>query len=848
MTAGAWHSCGLRIDGTVACWGNAWEHRTDTPGDQLRAISAGGSHTCGLRADGTVVCWGDDHDGTTDVPEGHFSSVSAGGRQSCGLRTDNTVACWGSNYFGQADPPQGEVRSVAAATDYSCAVRADNTVVCWGYSDEGATDAPDGHFSSVSAGGRQSCGLRIDGTVACWGYSVNERADAPAGELAAVSGGREHFCGLRADSTAVCWGHHGHGRTFAPREHFSAVSAGGRHSCGLRTDRTIVCWGDGVFGQSDAPHGEFSTVAAGGWHSCGLRTDGTVACWGDSNQTRDVPEGRFEAVAAGLEHSCGLREDASVVCWGLGDDARTDAPEGQFTAVAPGLWHTCGLREDASVVCWGNNGYGQSTAPEQAQFSAVTAGTFHTCGLRSDGTVACWGNNLGGETDAPDGEFTAIAASDVNTCGVRADGTVACWGVKLVLPPAGARRAVPPDHPDPGACRPYGPTHSPTAGFPLPSWASPSKGTVRVVVLFVDFPDVVATHSTEREAEFGLPHAEEYMEAVSLGRLDIEFVPLHRWLRAEHSLSHYVTVRGAVELAINDEAVRQAGSDVDFGEFDIMLVVMPSSHLGGGNSTGGVVTPAGSIPTTRINTVPFDEPRDAGDWGSVAAHELAHNLGLLDLYPYDASRHELPEASSGRVWINVELGLMSIHVYFVASVQDRRLAHLWRHADGYQSTSYRHHVRALEMLAWSRWQLGWLDADSVICITDPEATVALSPVADPGDGNAMAAVPLSAHEVIVVESRRKIGYDLGLDYRTHDGASTTFPALLTEGVLVYTLDARRHTGALPMTVAGDTGNGQVDGYPILTVGESITLRGYTITVVADGGDTHTVSISRADDG
>ena len=58
--------------------------------------------------------------------------------------------------------------------------------------------------------------------------------------------------------------------------------------------------------------------------------------------------------------------------------------------------------------------------------------------------------------------------------------------------------------------------------------------------------------------------------------------------------------------------------------------------------------------------------------------------------------------------------------------------------------------------------------------------------------------PLNAREVIVIESRRKLGYDLG----------------------------------------------RVDGFPVLTVGESVTLRGYTITVAGDGDGAHTVTVTR----
>ncbi len=147
------------------------------------------------------------------------------------------------------------------------------------------------------------------------------------------------------------------------------------------------------------------------------------------------------------------------------------------------------------------------------------------------------------------------------------------------------------------------------------------------------------------------------------------------------------------------------------------------------------------------------------------------------------------------------------------------------------------------MLAWSRWQLGWLEPDQVLCVTDKHTTVTLTPVADPGRGTAMVAIPLSRSEVIVIESRHRIGYDKGQEYQAPNGAQTTFPALLTEGVLVYTVDATLGSGNLPVKVAGDSGNGQVDDYPILTRGQSVTTHGYTITVISTTPNT-TITITQ----
>ena len=139
-TSGAWlavdacdrHTCGIRSDGTVACWGSntngngIYVGQADPPSVTLAAISAGSLHSCGLRTDGTIECWGADHQGQLEVLTGKFESVSAGSWHSCGLRIDGSVACWGSNDRGQADPPPGGFVSVSAGTQLSPAACAAN--------------------------------------------------------------------------------------------------------------------------------------------------------------------------------------------------------------------------------------------------------------------------------------------------------------------------------------------------------------------------------------------------------------------------------------------------------------------------------------------------------------------------------------------------------------------------------------------------------------------------------------------------------------------------------------------------------------------------------------------------
>lgn len=59
-------------------------------------VGVGSRHSCVLKADQSVICWGDNGDGQTDVPSGLVGvvQVSVGAYHSCALQSDGVVACW----------------------------------------------------------------------------------------------------------------------------------------------------------------------------------------------------------------------------------------------------------------------------------------------------------------------------------------------------------------------------------------------------------------------------------------------------------------------------------------------------------------------------------------------------------------------------------------------------------------------------------------------------------------------------------------------------------------------------------------------------------------------------------
>jgi alpha-tubulin suppressor-like RCC1 family protein len=65
-------------------------------GDRL---TAGNSHSCAIRSDGTLACWGDDAYGETSlIPPGAFAQVSAGETHSCALNIAGGIQCWGGTW------------------------------------------------------------------------------------------------------------------------------------------------------------------------------------------------------------------------------------------------------------------------------------------------------------------------------------------------------------------------------------------------------------------------------------------------------------------------------------------------------------------------------------------------------------------------------------------------------------------------------------------------------------------------------------------------------------------------------------------------------------------------------
>lgn len=128
VSAGGFHTCGVRSDRSLWCWGHGdygelgLGDRTDrlvptrvgSEVDWARVSANISGHTCGVRTDRSLWCWGNNRLGQlglgdrtrrlvpTLVGAGvQWASVSGGAGHTCGVRTDLSLWCWGWNSSGQ---------------------------------------------------------------------------------------------------------------------------------------------------------------------------------------------------------------------------------------------------------------------------------------------------------------------------------------------------------------------------------------------------------------------------------------------------------------------------------------------------------------------------------------------------------------------------------------------------------------------------------------------------------------------------------------------------------------------------------------------------------------------------
>ena len=462
-------------------------------------VAAGDRHTCAVRPDGAVYCWGaNDHgqlgDGTTSglpVQVGSSgarpSAIVSGGAFSCAITADGAVFCWGDNHFGQLGtggdasrptPVRPCPASMAAAaisrrrrahlrrrTPSSPARRTPATLaLCWGANEHGQlgdgrrVDRPTPSRrppSELERDRRSPPAARIPArspppTKATWSAGARRRRTARARALA----GRDAGHAASVDGAAVR----------RRQSRVRVIAAGGAHTCvnARSRRRRSRCFGANDHGQlgdgatpplparrrdAGAAPATATSAAAGAAHSCALDDDGRVWCWGRGDEGQLGDGARVRPAGAGHGRA-GRPAQRAGGRGGRRPQLRARRPTARSCAGGAGRrasWATGGNTrtrcaptgspdiEGAPAVAAGGRPHLRHRRPIGT--AAAGAPTTRPAGRRHDRRPARTPAPVAG----PDRRARAVRRRGRPHCALRADGTLSCWGADT-LRPAGRRR------------------------------------------------------------------------------------------------------------------------------------------------------------------------------------------------------------------------------------------------------------------------------------------------------------------------------------------------------------------------------------------------------------------------
>ena len=348
---------------------------------------------------------------------------------------------------------------------------------------------------------------------------------------------------------------------------------------------------------------------------------------------------------------------------------------------------------------------------------------------------------------------------------------------------AAALTLLPPD-----ACRL--PNRSPRGdvalGFPRIANRMNSTGARRLSTLFLDFSDVPAGAAAATAFFAELSSVPAFFAETSYGALNATLAPLlPATLRmpapsTAYSFRDFVSQRAYLAEA----GALAAAAGWNFSGSDAVVVMAPPAARalpfgpafcaapGAGYEAGGV-----AFENSATSGADFAAWRPLGRW---ANHELAHTLGLVDLYDF------APPAGASAFRFTGEWSIMG----------DINGA-----GNGY--------------FGWERWLLAWLPDAAVAC-AGAGGDVALAPLGAPS-GTRLVVVPTGATTAVCVE------------YRVAAGVDARIPK---PGLLVYAIDTALATGAGPLRVLPVDDADATKLRATLAPGEAVSFGGVTVTCVA----------------
>lgn len=342
-----------------------------------------------------------------------------------------------------------------------------------------------------------------------------------------------------------------------------------------------------------------------------------------------------------------------------------------------------------------------------------------------------------------------------------------------------------------------------SAGFPKFNERIPSSGSVRVLVLPVDFPDAVATGSPATDMVPITRALNDVYGALSESRLIFDFVTLPAYLRVSREstswgMTSYGSGRGDTYVA---DIVRELDPQVDFSGVDVLIVMAPP--VIGTNQIAfspAMPYPAHAPLQTQEKPIFSATMMGADAWRDpmTIVHEFGHLFGWLDTYviPYPAGPYENGHQFTGK-W--------------------DFMGYAWTRGT----------------FGWHRFWQGWLEDAEVLCANGAgEFTATLAPLGATGKSPELLLLRGASGKLVGVEVRRPSAMD-------------AFVTTGTQGALVYTIDANVGTGKGALRVQGlSLSISDYYANAPLKPGQSITVDGWTITVTGSSGTGDAIRATR----
>ena len=297
-------------------------------------------------------------------------------------------------------------------------------------------------------------------------------------------------------------------------------------------------------------------------------------------------------------------------------------------------------------------------------------------------------------------------------------------------------------------------------------------GTVKAVMLFVDFPDRPASAVTQvAPIDYRQPQpyyeflkaSVPWFQTASYGRFNLEITPIYKWYRMPKPSTQwrmdYRTTDPARRLSADGQgeftaaAVAAADPEVDFSGYDFIYTVPARNQ-----------TAIASSP--ELNNYTHQIVADGNDLGN------GDNFGGdMFSWGYKLLNHETGHAVSLTEGYNAGTGGT-----FRYMGQWDMMGNISGNAPDY--------------IAWNKWKLGWLNDNEVDCVaTDgvTEHTLSANALTPDGASKKLVAIRTGQHTTLVAELRAPLGVD-------SVAGGNTARYCESGGILLYTVDSTLRNG------------------------------------------------------